>query len=502
MFDFASIYDGFVLLTASWGPWSLVIPGLIIGLVLGVIPGIQTSMAMAIFLPLTFTLDFLTAILFLTAIFTGGMFGGGLTAILMNIPGTSSAVATTFDGYPMTRKGLHNEALGLSLIASCIGAFIGYAVLMLLIKPLTGVVLSLGPTEMFVVILWGLTLIATLSGEHMTRSLLIGVAGLLVGTIGMSATGVIRGTFGSPYLLDGVAVIPAMIGMFAAAELFSLPKGDLGDTKVLRAINVKGVLRGALQAMKAPVTIIRGSLMGVLIGVVPGIGSSVANLVSYGDARRRSKEPETFGTGNPQGVIASESANSSSEGGGMVSLFALGIPGGAGTAVLLAAFSVHNVTGGPRFMAEQADIIYAIIIANMAQGFLLLFVGLALLPLLATVVSVPRTVLGPSVLVIAAFGSYGITGDMVGPITLLVFSAIGWVLRKYDYSVAAAVIGMLLGGMAESELLRSVQISGGQFSYVLGRPITIGLLVLLVLSLTWPWILQQFKGKSKKATDA
>ncbi|MFW8564779.1 tripartite tricarboxylate transporter permease [Orrella sp. 11846] len=499
MFDFASIFDGLSLLTDSWHPWSLVIPGLIIGLVMGVIPGMQTSMAMAIFLPLTFTLDFLTAILFLTAIFTGGMFGGGITAILMNIPGTSSAVATTFDGYPMTKKGLHNEALGISLVASCIGAFIGYLILMLLIQPLTGIVLGLGPTEMFVVILWGMTLIATLSGDYMLRSLMIGVVGLLVGTIGMSATGVIRGTFDNPHLLDGVAIIPAMIGMFAASELFSVPKEDAGADKQFKLVNIRAVMRGGLQALKMPGLIIRGSLFGTLIGAIPGIGSSVANLVSYGDAKRRSQDPDSFGQGNPAGVAASESANSSSEGGGMVSLFALGIPGGAGTAILLAAFSVHNVTGGPRFMAEHADVIYAIIIANLAQALLLLVVGVFLLPMMASIVRVPRSVLGPSVIVLATFGSYGITGDMVGPITLVIFSAIGWVLRKYHYSVAAAVIGMLLGGMAESELLRSVQISGAKFSFLLGRPITLSLLGLLVLSVIWPIVRKRWKNKKLAA---
>jgi len=500
MWDFASIVDGFTLLFSAWGPWSLVIPGLIIGLVFGVIPGLQTSMAMAMFLPVTFTLDFLTAILFLTAIFTGGMFGGGVTAILMNIPGTSSAVASTFDGYPMTKKGLHNEALGIALGASCIGAFIGYSILMLLIKPLTGAVLSLGPTEMFVVILWGLTLIATLGDGDTLRSLLIGIGGLLVGTIGMSSTGVIRGTFGSPYLLDGIAIIPAMIGMFAAAELFTLPKSKIDSAaKNLNTINMGGVLRGVRQSLTMPGTIIRGGVLGTVIGAIPGIGSSVANLVSYGNAKRRSKNPESFGKGNPEGVVASESANSSSEGGGMVSLFALGIPGGAGTAVLLAAFNVHNVTGGPRFMAEQADIIYAIILANIGQAVLLIVVGLLLLPLLASIVRVPRSILGPSVLVMATFGCFGITGDLVGPITLLVFSAIGFLLRKYRYSVAAAVIGMLLGGMAESELLRSFQISGGNFSYVLGRPITLILLALLIASLAAPLIMSRIKQSRNAA---
>lgn len=496
MIDFGALTDAVILLTSSFQPWMVVIPGLIIGLLFGSIPGLQTSMAMAVFLPATLTMDFLSAMLFLTAIFTGGMFGGGVSAILMNIPGTSSAVATTFDGFPMARDGKPSEALGIALGASTFGAALGYFVLLLLIQPLTSIVLMLGPTEMFIVILWGLTLIAALRGEYMARGVLAGIVGVIIGTVGMSPNGVIRGTMGSPYLLDGVTVIPAMIGMFAASELFSIAGGKFlvrGDQKA--NISFRQITRGILDALKMPMTLIRGSFYGVLIGAIPGVGSSVANLVSYGDAQRRAGNPASFGKGDPRGVAASESANSSSESGGMVALFALGIPGGAGTAVLLAAFSMHNITGGPRFLQEQADVVHAVILANIAQAILLLFVGIVLMHLMSSIVRVPLRVLIPSVLVMAVFGAYGLTGTMAGPITLLVFSIFGWLLRKYNYSVPAAVIGLILGGMAEGELLRSFQISGGDLSYVLGRPITVGLFLLLLGSFVIPAIIRRVRSR-------
>lgn len=502
MIDLGALGDAIGLLFGSFQPWMFVIPGLIIGLLFGSVPGLQTSMAMAVFLPATLGMDFLSAMLFLTAIFTGGMFGGGVSAILMNIPGTSSAVATTFDGFPMARSGKPSEALGIALGASTVGTALGYAALLLLIQPLTSVVLRLGPTEMFVVILWGLTLIAALRGKFMARSILAGTIGLLIGTIGMSPNGVTRGTLGSPFLLDGVPVIPAMIGMFAASELFSIAGGGYLVKKQKKGnISLKRIIAGIVEALRMPMTLLRGSAYGVLIGAIPGVGSSVANLVSYGDARRRAGNPDSFGKGDPRGIAASESANSSSEGGGMVALFALGIPGGAGTAILLAAFSMHNITGGPRFLSEQTDIVYAVILANIVQALLLLFVGILLMHLMSSIVKVPLRILVPSVLVLATFGAFGLTGTMAGPITLLVFAVVGWFLRKYEYSVAAAVIGLLLGRMAEGELLRSYQISGGSFDYVWSRPITLGLFLLLVLSLFLPWVIARLQKRVRPVAN-
>lgn len=472
------------MLFSSGAPWLIVIPGILIGLIFGAIPGLQISMAMAIFLPITLYMDFMQAMLFLTAIFTGGGFGGSIPAILMNIPGTSSALATAFDGYPMAQKGEHNVALGIALGASCFGVIIGYTILLLLISPISQIVLKVGPAEMAVVILWGITLIGSLSSGSVLKGMISGLVGLLIGTIGYSEAGVTRGTFGSPYLLDGVPVIPAMIGMFAASELFRLARKDyLVEDRAARQVSVRLVLVGFRRALANPWIVLRGSLIGVSVGAIPGVGSSVANLLSYMASRRSSPNPDSFGKGNPSGVIASESANSTSEAGSMATLLALGIPGGGATAVMLAAFAMHNITGGPQFIREQTDVVYAIIIANFGQAFLLICLGLLFIPVLANVIKIPMNYLVPSVLAMSIFGSFGLTGDLSGPLTVLVFSLLGWVFKRYDYSVPAAVIGILLGGMAEDSIVYSYQISGGQWSYLLERPVAVVILVLLAVSL-------------------
>ena len=491
MIDIAAAIDATEILLQGWTAWAVIIPGLLIGLIGGAIPGVSVSMAMAIFLPITLYMDFLPAILFLTAIFTGASFGGSIPAVLMSIPGTSSAVATTFDGYPMSQAGRHNEALGLALFASCFGAITGYILLFVLIEPLSMAVLKLGPLEMLFVALWGLTLIASFHGNHMARGLFAGVAGVLVGTIGMNDAGYIRGTMGISTLLDGVPVIPAMMGLFVASQLFSLGDREyLVRDEASRKISFRLTLQGVKQAIKFPSVLLRGTVLGIVIGAVPGVGASVSNLISYAQARRTDKDPNSFGTGNPKGVVAAESANSSSEGGSMATLLALGIPGGGGTAILLAAFAMHNVVGGPKFLSENKDVVYAIIIGNFVQAVLLFGIGLIFVHLASSIVKVPLRILVPSVMSLAVFGAYAITGHMGGPITLFVFSILGWLLTRYGYSVPAMVVGLLLGSMIEAELLRSYQLSGGNLAYLLQRPIAAAFLVLLMVSLTMPLLMR------------
>ena len=492
MLDQSALTGALTLLTASWGPWLVIVPGLLIGLIFAAIPGLSISIAMAVFLPSTAYMDFLPAILFLSSIFTGGTFGSAIPAVLINIPGQAAAVATTLDGYPMARKGLHNEAMGLALMASCVGAGFGYVILFFLVNPLSGLVLKLGPSEMFIVALWGITLIAALRGRNVPRGLLAGVFGLLVGTIGMSARGSIRGTMDITSLLDGVPVIPAMLGMFAASELFNLMgAGYIVDSKEKRRINAGGILRGMIGALRYPGLLFQGTVIGTLIGAVPGVGAAVACLVSYSEARRRGPDSDRFGTGDPRGVIAAESANSSSEAGSMATLLALGIPGGGGTAVMLGAFAMHNITGGPRFIADHKDLVYAVILSNFAQVAVLVVVGFAFIYFASSIVKVPLRLLVPSVLALSVLGSYAITGNSSGPVTLAVFSALGWLMRRYDFPIAATVIGLLLGRMAEGALLRTYQISGGTAEYFLHRPLTLAMAALLLFSLLWPALKQR-----------
>ncbi len=501
MIDFSALASAIHLLTSSFLPWLVILPGLLIGLAAGAIPGVSGSMAMAVLLPLTAYMDFLSAMLFLTAIFTGAGFGCAIPAILINIPGTPAAVATAFDGYPMAQKGLHNEALGLGLGASVMGQLIGYVVLLLAVQPVSYVVLRMGPLEMSAVAIWGLTLIGVLRGKHVGRGVLAGLLGALVGTVGTNAAGYVRGTMGFEVLLDGFPTIPAMMGLFVSAQLFTMIGRDTHIVKdeAARIISLARIWKGFRETFAHPLIFIRGGLIGCGVGVVPGVGSAISNLLSYSETRRRDKDPESYGTGNPRGVIASESANSSSEGGSMATLLALGIPGGGGTAVMVAAFAMHNIYGGPRFITDHRDIVYGIIIGNFWQAVLLVVVGMGFVYTSAAIVKVPVRYLVPVVLVLATMGSYALTGNSIGPVTLFIFSGFGWLLKRFDYSVPAAVVGLVLGHMVESELLRTYQISGGHLDYLLRRPVGTAMLLLLVVTALAPVFKRWFGRRPKLA---
>lgn len=484
MIDTQAFQSALEMLGTAPAAWAVVLPGLIIGLFFGAIPGLSISIAMAVFLPATLYMDFLPAILFLTSIFTGGGFGGAIPAILLNIPGTSSSVATAFDGYPMSKRGEHAQALGIGLASSVLGTLIGYVLLLFTVNSISQWVLLLGPTEMLVVAIWGVTLIAVLNDASVSKGIAAGILGILISTIGYSDAGQMRGTFGSMYLLDGIPAIPALIGFFAASELFNLVgKRYIVDDSELRTVRFRMILSGMAYPLRRPLQLLRGGSMGALIGAIPGVGASIANLAAYATAKQRSDAPERFGKGHPSGVMAAESANSSSEGGSMITLLALGLPGGAGTAVLLGAFALHNVTGGPRFIRENPDVVYALILGNMAQAILLLLVGVGFIFLAGYIVKLSLKLMIPVVMVLSVLGSYAITGNMVGPITVVATGIIGWVMRRYGYPVAATVVGLLVGGMAEGELVRSMQISGGDLGFIAGRPITLVLIALLILSL-------------------
>ncbi|WP_417476092.1 tripartite tricarboxylate transporter permease [Leisingera sp.] len=486
MIDLAAFMGSIDLLTMSWEPWIVVPLGILIGLGFGMVPGLSIPIAMAVFLPFTLTFDFVTAILFLTAIFTGGTFGTAVPAILMNVPGTAASVATCFDGYPMSQKGQYSRALGIALMASTIGTGFGYVLLFLLIDPISRAVLKLGPPELLVVAIFGLIMIAALSEGHMLKGVITGAIGLLIGTIGISSLGLMRGTFGSPYLLDGIPAVPALIGLFAASELSNLLGKDflVPDTQ-RHKVRIADIFAGMIEALRQWRTMLFGGTVGVVIGAIPGVGAAIANLLSYDLTRRVAKDCSTFGKGEPKGLVAAESANSSSEAGSMATLLGLGLPGGGATAVMVGAFAAHNVTGGPRFIADHKDIVYAIIIGNFVQVLLLVAIGVVFLRLCSNLVRVPVRYLVPAVLSLSALGSYALIGNIVGPITLVGATVLGFWMRMHRFPVTPMVIGILLGNMVEGEVLRSYQLGAGSFWYMFTRPVVLGLFAVFALFVTY-----------------
>ncbi len=501
MIDLEALSGAFGLLGSAWSAWLWIIPGILIGVVSGAIPGFNSAIAMVILLPATIFMDFLSAIVFLTSIWTGGSFGAGVPSILLNVPGSPAAVATAFDGHPMTKRGLHNQALGIALAASVVSSAVSYLILVALIDPIAQLVVRMGPTEMLVVLVWGLSLVASLGREGMLKGLFATVVGVLLGTIGSSVMGDIRGTMGIPHLMEGVPKIAALVGLFAIGEMLFLARsGGTPPLESRQTISLGRIWAGVGQTFRYPLALGRGTLIGACIGALPGVGAAIANLMSYHAARRRSRHPETYGTGNPEGVVAAESANSSSEGGSMATMLVFGIPGSGGTAIMLSAFALHNVTAGPEFFVQKQHVVYAILLANVLEALALFAIGLAFIRFAANIIRVPLRFLIPAVFASTVVGGYLMTANMAGPVTVVFFGIVGYLMRLYGYPVAAMVIGLLLGTKVEFEFTRSLQISGGELSYLLDRPITLILAAAMVLSIASPALVKAWRrGRSRRA---
>jgi putative tricarboxylic transport membrane protein len=484
MLDVSAFWEALHIIVASAQSWLWIVPGLIVGLVFSAVPGISISMAMAIVLPLSLYLEFFPAIVFLTSVYTGGVFCGSVPAILMNIPGSPSSYATTFDGYPMTLKGQHNEALGLALFSSTLCCMLGYLFLLLMIEPMAAIVIKIGPIEMFVVALWGLLLLGSLGSEYVTRGILAAAFGILLGTIGMNTAGYMRGTMGIPYLLDGISPIPAMIGLPAAGQLLTLVTKDfIVDGGSSRTVSLRRIISGCLDTFKYPGVLLRGTVIGIIMGIIPGVGSAVANLISYAETKRAAPDGDTFGQGNPKGVIGAEAAVASGEGGSMATMLTLGIPGHGAVAVLLAAFMMHNVVAGPSLIRQHKPMVYALILNNIIEAVALLAVGLGFIYVASNVVRLRTRYIVPVVLVLAIMGTYSLDGTIAGPLTLFVFTLIGAAMVRYKYPVAATVVGLLLGRMLETQAVLSYELISGQPAYILRRPAALAILAVMMLSL-------------------
>ncbi|SFE54626.1 tripartite tricarboxylate transporter permease [Alteribacillus iranensis] len=480
-----------------------IIAGLFVGIVLGSIPGLSGSLGIALMLPVTYHMEPISAIMFLSAIFTGGVYGGGVTAIMLNVPGAPGSVATTLDGYPMTRQGRQNEALGIGLISSVIGCLFGYLLVFILLKPLGGFVLNFQAPEMMILTLFALSIISTIKGD-ITKTLIAGFVGLLLGTIGSTAFGRPRGTFGVMDLYEGIEIVPALMGLLAISELFFLVqrKFIVDSEDGVSQKNFKDILRGMGIAVKQKVNTVRSSLIGLFIGLLPAAGATVASLVSYSQAQTFSKEKDkdSFGKGNPSGLVAAESANSGSEGGSMATMLTFGIPGGSAAAVLMAAFMVHGLTPGPFLVRDHMDLTYAVIIGNFFQGFLLIGIGLLFVWYFSKIVLVPTRLLIPIVTVFSLLGAFSVRGIYIDVILTLAFAVIALAMRKLDYPIIAILLGLILGSTIDGELARTVVLYEGRYLELFQRPIFTAMTVLTIIIFFVPAIKKFWKRNKKSAS--
>lgn len=472
----------------QFGNLAMMALGLVIGIVIGAIPGLNVPLAVAIALPITFHLSPLAGISMLIGIYKGGTYGGSISAVLINVPGTPAAGATVIDGYALTQQGQAGKALKMSLYAAVIGEFISDLSLILFAAPVAAMALSIGPAENFALGMLALALIGVLSEGNMVRGLISGLLGLILSTVGLDPlNGQTRLTFGSLDLSAGIQFISLIIGIFAIAEAIALAeevalRGVGAVAKKLPPAGGKLTREDWRQCLP---TIFRSAPVGVFIGAVPGLGAAISAFVNYGMARNFSRHPEKFGRGSIEGVAAAECGANSVCSSTFIPLLTLGIPGDTITAIMLGAFMVHGLVPGPALFAEHMDFVTAFFVAMAVCTFMHLVIGRAGLPLFMQAVKIPTQLLFPIVVVLCATGVYVSSNSYFDMVVMLAFGVLGYGMKKFNFPVAPLLIGFILGPIVEVGLRQSLIVSHGSVAIFFERPVSLGCLVLAVAVIVW-----------------
>jgi putative tricarboxylic transport membrane protein len=461
-----------------------IVVGVVLGYIVGALPGLGPAVTVALLLPFTYDMSPLTSLAMLTALYMAAQYAGSITAVLMNIPGEAGATATTFDGYPLTKQGKPQKALGMSMGASFFGGLVSTVGLMFAAIQLGEIALRFGPPEYFALAVFGLTVAATLGSGSQLKALIAVCVGLLVSTIGLDAlTGSPRYTYVTE-LYEGITLVPALIGLFAISEVLVSVEQSLQGAKP------ETKLRGGMPTTKeyryAAPAMVRGSIIGFLIGVLPGAGASVSSFVAYSQEKRSSRHPETFGKGDLRGVAAPEASNNAAVSGSLVPLLALGIPGSATAAILIGAFLIHGLTPGPLLFQNEPDLIYGLFGALFVGNFVMLALGLGGVRLWARVTLISPRVLMPLVLALSLVAAYSDSNTIFDVWVAIAFGVVGYAFRRFDFPIAPIVLAIVLGKLVEGSFRRSMVISGGSLDIFLQRPLALVLLALTIVTVLWP----------------
>lgn len=466
----------------EWNTLLMIFLGVTGGIIIGSLPGLTATMGVALLVPFTFGLPFNQSIGMLLGIFSGSIYGGSISAILISTPGTPAAAATLLDGYPLTKKGEAGRALSMSVFASFIGGFTGALIMTFLSPQISKFALEFSAAEYFGLAIFGLSIIISVSGKSILKGVMVGFLGLLISTIGMDpVTGYPRFTFGSMNLFEGPAFIPTLIGLFAIAEVF---KGieNLESTK--RTVShISSLLPSFADIKKAWKDMAKSSVMGTFIGSIPGAGSDIAAFVGYSEAKRRSKHPEKFGNGAIEGVAAAESANNACSGGAMIPMLSLGVPGDAVTAILLGAFVIQGIQPGPMLYVEDLGTVYSVFSSMLVANIAMLIVGLIGIRFFTKAITVRKSILLPSIFVLSIVGAYSMRNNMFDVWLALSFGVIGYFLQRYRFPISPILLALILGPMAEANLRRALIIADNSLIDIISRPITAIFLILAVASL-------------------
>jgi putative tricarboxylic transport membrane protein len=465
--------------------------GTTVGTLVGVLPGLGPAAAIAILLPLIYGVDPLAALVALSGIYYGAMYGGTITSVLLNLPGESASVVTTFDGYPMAQQGRGGVALGISAIGSFVAGTLGIFLLTLIAVPLSRMALKFGPPEQFALMALVFALCTSLTQGSLVKSLLSLFLGLLLGSVGQDVvSGAQRLTWGVAYLLDGVTFLPAVVGMYGLAEvIFDIihPSEFIHGVEETK-LRLKDVFPTLADLKDSTGAIIRGSILGFIVGVLPGAGATIASFLSYGIEKKVSKTPEKFGTGAIQGVAGPESANNGASSGAFVPLLALGIPGSSTTAVLLGAFILVGIQPGPRLFSEHADVVWGLIASMYVGNIMLLIINVAFIPAFVWLLRVSKRSLPVVIATLCFVGIYAMNNQMADVWMMLAFTALGYAFKIADIPASPLIVALVLGEGMEDSLRQALVMSKGSPALFFTRPISLILLAASFLSLAFPLI--------------
>lgn len=463
--------------------------GVLLGTVVGVLPGLGPAATIAILLPLTFKMDPTTAIIMLAGIFYGARYGGSTTSILLNVPGESSSVVTCLDGYQMARKGRAGPALGIAAISSFIAGTVGVLGLMLLAPPVARFALRFGPPEYFALMVLGLAMVVLLAGKSMIKALLAMLVGLWLASVGTDLfTAESRFTFGRTELLDGIDFIVVSIGIFAIGEVLVNMESRTGTELFKVPKGIRNLLPTLQDLKDCRFAFLNGSVVGFLIGVLPGAGATIASFISYGIEKAFSRHPEKFGTGVVEGVAAPEGANNADAGGALVPLLTLGIPGGNTTAIMLAGLLLWGFRPGPLLIQEHPELFWGLVASMYIGNVMLLILNLPLIAVFAQILRLPYYVLYPFIFGISIVGVYSVSQSLFDVWMLGFFGLLGYFMRKLDFPAAPLILGLVLGDAMERALRQSLMMSQGQLSILVTRPLSAAMLLLGAIVLLMPLI--------------
>lgn len=481
----------------SWPTVLFVVVGTLIGMIFGAVPGLGGVIALALLIPVTFGMESTWAMVLFGATLGGVAFGGSISAILINVPGTAPNAATLLDGFPMSQQGRAAEALGAAATASALGAIFGLVVFVMIIPIARQIILAFTQPEFFWLAIFGLTVIAVVSRGNLLKGILAGGFGLMLAMIGYgNVIAEVRFGFGTQYLYDGINLVVALVGLFALAEVLRMiaEGGTIAETGEAMT-DRKGVLRGVKEVVKRPKLFLRSCVTGVLVGAVPGAGGTIATFISYMQAVQASNDPESFGRGNIEGVIASEATNDAKDGGSLLPTVVFGIPGGSTTAVLLGALTMHGLTPGRELLNENLHMLFLIVLALLGSNILTSSLGLLTANHMSKLTKVRVERLVAPIIVVCFVGAYALRLSLIDVAVALLFGFIGYAMIVFDYSRIALVLGLILGPIAEKSFLLSLRISDRGAMIFFTNPISIILVVLTIVALITPFLQKKRREK-------